>query len=60
MSATDADSETFGPVYFAIVDGNSKGHFNIDNSTGRIYTSGVLDRETQAEYSLIVEARDSK
>ena len=60
MSAVDADSEVFGPLYYYIIDGNSLGHFNIDNTTGRIYTSGVLDREEQMEYLLVVEAKDSK
>ena len=60
MSAVDTDSEAFGPVYYNIVGGNSLGHFNIDNSSGRIYTSGALDREKQTQYSLVVEARDSK
>lgn len=60
MSATDADSELFGPIHYAIIGGNLLGKFNIDNTTGRIFTSGILDRENQPQYFLVVEARDSK
>lgn len=60
VSAVDADTERFGPVYYSIIDGNSLRRFDIDNSTGRIYTNDVIDRENQSMYSLIVEARDSK
>ncbi|XP_028399940.1 protocadherin Fat 4-like isoform X2 [Dendronephthya gigantea] len=59
VSATDADSEIFGPINYAIIDGNILGHFNIDNTTGRIFTSGVLDRENHPQYFLVVEARDN-
>ena len=59
VSAVDEDTEAFGPLYYNIIDGNSLGHFDINNSTGRIYTSGVLDRENQTTYFLVVEVRDS-
>nr|XP_031839456.1 cadherin-related tumor suppressor-like [Nomia melanderi] len=44
-------------VSYAIVYGDPKGNFKIDESTGTITTSGCLDREQIAYYSLQLSAR---
>lgn len=44
-------------ISYAIVYGDQKGNFKIDESTGTITTSGCLDREQVAYYSLQLSAR---
>lgn len=44
-------------ISYAIVFGDPKGNFKIDESTGTISTSGCLDREQVAYYSLQLSAR---
>ncbi|XP_015435266.1 PREDICTED: cadherin-related tumor suppressor [Dufourea novaeangliae] len=44
-------------VSYAIVYGDPKGNFKIDETTGTISTSGCLDREQVAYYSLQLSAR---
>ncbi|KAK9298595.1 hypothetical protein QLX08_008094 [Tetragonisca angustula] len=44
-------------ISYAIVYGDAKGSFKIDESTGTISTSGCLDREQVAYYSLQLSAR---
>ncbi|KAF6076898.1 cadherin 5 [Phyllostomus discolor] len=59
LTAVDADDPTVGDhtsVMYQILGGGE--HFGIDNN-GLIYTkSNDLDRETQARYEIVVEARD--
>lgn len=44
-------------VHYAIVYGDPKGNFQIDQSTGTISAAGCLDREQEAFYSLQLSAR---
>ncbi|KAG5330656.1 FAT protein, partial [Acromyrmex charruanus] len=46
-----------GKVSYAIVFGDPKGNFRIDENTGVISTTGCLDRERVAYYSLQLSAR---
>lgn len=46
-----------GKVNYAIVFGDPKGNFRIDENTGVISTAGCLDRERVAYYSLQLSAR---
>ncbi|KAL0984119.1 hypothetical protein UPYG_G00137360 [Umbra pygmaea] len=43
-------------ILYTIVEGNEDGVFGIDNNTGVISTAKLLDRETNASYTLKVEA----
>ena len=54
VSATDADDDT---LTYTIESGNEDGTFAI-SSTGAITTAGVLDHETDASYTLTVQADD--
>ena len=61
--ATDADSGHNGSVSYSLKQVPMKGStplFSIDSSTGLISTqmSNSLDREEQAEYRIIVQAKD--
>ena len=47
-----------GEVSYSIEDGDLDGHFRIDIDTGAIYTKNDLDRETVADYNLVVMATD--
>ncbi|XP_067115898.1 protocadherin Fat 4-like [Osmerus mordax] len=56
MTATDSDDGFNGHVRYSIRGGEGK--FSIDPESGLVSLTGALDRETQAEYSLKVEAQD--
>ena len=57
VSATDPEGDA---VTYAITGGNDDGHFAIDGSTGAITVAAELDYETTEEYTLTVEASDSR
>ncbi|XP_035391401.1 protocadherin gamma-A6-like isoform X30 [Electrophorus electricus] len=60
VNATDADSGTNGLVTytFANLKGNVAEMFNIDESSGVITLSGVLDYEKAKKYEIGIEAKD--
>ncbi|XP_066555914.1 protocadherin-16 [Amia ocellicauda] len=58
VTATDKDDGSNGKVLYYL-SSDSRGMFNVDQETGRITTSGDLDREKQAVYSFLVHAVDS-
>ncbi|CAG0919475.1 unnamed protein product [Notodromas monacha] len=60
LSAIDADSGSFGLVFYDILSGNDVGLFRIDNRTGEVYLNGKLDFETETQHRLVVRARDGK
>ncbi|CAH1794571.1 unnamed protein product [Owenia fusiformis] len=57
VEAVDKDSGNFGTVWYLITGHEEK--FTIHNETGVITVAGELDRETKADYTISVEARDS-
>ncbi|XP_054721266.1 cadherin-related tumor suppressor-like, partial [Uloborus diversus] len=60
VSAVDKDVHPNNNQFsFSILTGNLNKAFSIDPQSGAIYTSGTLDRETQAVYNLTVTATDS-
>ncbi|XP_077578535.1 protocadherin Fat 3a isoform X7 [Stigmatopora nigra] len=58
VSANDEDDGRDGEVQYSIRDGSGLGRFAIDEETGVIYTTDVLDRETKDSYWLTVYASD--
>ncbi|XP_037402670.1 protocadherin Fat 3a isoform X1 [Pygocentrus nattereri] len=58
VSAQDDDTGRDGEVQYSIRDGSGLGRFTIDEETGVIYTTDLLDRETQDSYWLTVYATD--
>ena len=55
LNAIDLDEIT-KPIYYYIVDGNSKREFFIEKMTGMIYTNATFDHEQQNSYELVVKA----
>ena len=60
ISATDADGSQRpeGQVVFSIASGSGLPYFKIDKNSGDLRTVTVLDAEKQAQYNLLIEARD--
>ncbi|XP_030648083.1 protocadherin Fat 3 [Chanos chanos] len=58
VTAKDDDKGRDGVIRYSIKAGSGLGKFSIDEETGVIYTTAVLDRETQASYWLTVYATD--
>uniref|UniRef100_A0A665T275 FAT atypical cadherin 3a n=1 Tax=Echeneis naucrates TaxID=173247 RepID=A0A665T275_ECHNA len=58
VTANDDDSGRDGEIQYSIRDGSGLGRFAIDEDTGVIYTTDMLDRETKDSYWLTVYASD--
>ena len=60
ISAVDADGNQSpdGQVVYSIFSGSGLPYFSINKDTGRVTTYTKLDREKQAQFDLLVEARD--
>ena len=59
VNATDPDMMD-DDLRFEIVSGNDRGHFNIDEVSGRITTALPLNKEDVANYTLIISADDGE
>lgn len=60
LVATDNDIGNSSKIRYLIAVGNEANHFRIDSDNGLIYTNAALDYESVREYSLVVEAKDTK
>uniref|UniRef100_A0AAY5L2H7 FAT atypical cadherin 3b n=1 Tax=Esox lucius TaxID=8010 RepID=A0AAY5L2H7_ESOLU len=58
VSAGDEDRGKDGIVRYSLRGGSGLGSFSIDEETGLIYTTGILDCETKDSYWLTVYATD--
>ncbi|XP_068441399.1 protocadherin Fat 3a isoform X3 [Clinocottus analis] len=58
VTAHDDDAGRDGEIQYSIHDGSGLGRFAIDEETGVIYTTDMLDRETKDSYWLTVYASD--
>ena len=58
INSTDADHDTNADIKFSIIDGDPNNVFSIDEVTGRITTSGSLDREFASSITLVAAAID--
>lgn len=56
---SDADEGLNGDVFYSITSGNDDDCFTIEEATGQIILSKILDRETVSNYMLTVVARDA-
>ncbi|XP_067685582.1 protocadherin Fat 4-like isoform X2 [Haliotis asinina] len=59
ITAEDEDAGENGTITYSIESQIPRPHFSIDSGTGHITVSGDLDRETVANYSLIIKAMDN-
>ncbi|XP_041116855.1 cadherin-23-like isoform X4 [Polyodon spathula] len=59
LSCTDGDAGLNAELSYFITDGNQDGKFSVGFRDGVVQTVVSLDRETQASYSLIIEAIDN-
>lgn len=58
VSAFDPDFGLNGTITYRLVDSADASHFEINSTSGEIRTRTLLDRETQSEFSFLVEATD--
>ncbi|XP_055003987.1 protocadherin Fat 3a isoform X1 [Boleophthalmus pectinirostris] len=58
VTANDEDDGRDGEIQYSIRDGSGLGRFAIDEESGVIYTTDMLDRETKDSYWLTVYASD--
>ena len=58
IRAVDGDVGKNSDILYSIIDPPNQGTFRINQVTGSISTLKVLDRETQAHYILLVQAKD--
>ncbi|XP_064159770.1 protocadherin Fat 3a isoform X4 [Anguilla rostrata] len=58
VNARDDDTGRDGDIQYSIRDGSGLGRFSIDEETGIIYTTDMLDRETKDSYWLTIYATD--
>lgn len=58
IQASDHDSGKNGQVRYAIIGGNTAGHFTIDGLTGEVRVAAPLDHETNRHYRLVIRAQD--
>lgn len=58
MTATDADQNT--NITYSIVDGNIDGQFGINITSGALFLTKALDRETRDSYVLSLRASDNQ
>ncbi|CAL1267158.1 unnamed protein product [Larinioides sclopetarius] len=58
VRAEDKDQGVNAAIRYAIIGGNTQGHFSIDSQSGEIAVVSPLDYETARSYRLIVRAQD--
>ena len=46
------------PLRFTIISGNSEGYFNINSTTGELFTARELDREQESSFMLLIQVAD--
>ena len=56
--AHNPNSQSYGIVFYSIVDGNSEGKFEIDLKNGTLFLRQKLGREQTPLYHLIIQASD--
>jgi hypothetical protein len=56
VAAIDRDAGKHAKIFYYIISGNENGRFNLDRTTGSIYTNASFDREDKSEYNLFIKA----
>ena len=60
VTAYDTDSGVNGYISYSLLPGTGSGLFDIDSSTGWIYTTNTFDTLTQKTFQLIVNVQDGR
>lgn len=58
VSANDCDAGTNAKITYAMISGNDRGHFRLDEKTGSVDLMKKLDYEDTMKFTLIVQATD--
>ncbi|XP_037087761.1 LOW QUALITY PROTEIN: protocadherin-like wing polarity protein stan, partial [Pollicipes pollicipes] len=58
IRATDRDAGENAAIRYALIGGNTQGHFTIDTLTGHVSVVRALDFETIRNYRLVIRAQD--
>ena len=58
VTATDADFSSYNQIQYSLISGNTENVFFVDNRTGLISVSGLIDFEFQSVYDLVIQAAD--
>ncbi|KAF1637736.1 Protocadherin-23, partial [Eudyptes chrysocome] len=56
VSANDCDAGTNAKITYAMISGNDRGHFRLDEKTGSVDLMKTLDYEDTMKFTLIVQA----
>ncbi|NXE75272.1 PCD23 protein, partial [Cochlearius cochlearius] len=56
VSANDCDAGTNAEITYAIISGNDRGHFHLDEKTGSVDLMKTLDYEDTMKFTLIIQA----
>ncbi|NWS16487.1 PCD23 protein, partial [Pachyramphus minor] len=56
VSANDCDAGTNAEITYAIISGNDRGHFRLDEKTGSVDLMKMLDYEDTVKFTLIIQA----
>ncbi|KAF1601855.1 Protocadherin-23, partial [Eudyptes chrysolophus] len=56
VSANDCDAGTNAKIIYAMISGNDRGHFRLDEKTGSVDLMKTLDYEDTMKFTLIVQA----
>ncbi|NXN55687.1 PCD23 protein, partial [Rynchops niger] len=56
VSANDCDAGTNAEITYAIISGNDRGHFHLDEKTGSVDLMKTLDYEDTMKFILIIQA----
>uniref|UniRef100_A0A8C3J6Z4 Cadherin domain-containing protein n=1 Tax=Calidris pygmaea TaxID=425635 RepID=A0A8C3J6Z4_9CHAR len=58
VSANDHDAGTNAEITYAIVSGNDRGHFHLNEKTGSVDLMKTLDYEDTMKFTLVIQATD--
>ncbi|XP_051646572.1 protocadherin-23 isoform X1 [Manacus candei] len=58
VSANDCDAGTNAEITYAIISGDDRGHFRLDEKTGSMDLMKMLDYEDTMKFTLIIQATD--
>ncbi|XP_066488986.1 protocadherin-23 [Tiliqua scincoides] len=58
LLAVDQDAASNGTMHYHIIGGNDRGYFALHKTSGELFTTCTLDRETARNFTLLIESSD--